>query len=415
MARAVINALLGVLVWLTGVLVCMAFGIQSARAASSAEACQAIAATGMYTNLFCGYTLDPVQCPSSYSVYYDHASAYCAATWTYNQFGPNGSGYYGGMTGAVADTGQCQPGDQFNIRLKIFKASGGTAAIGPKTPDPSTYIPMTGHACYKGCEVEYDSQAVLAENYIYWDLPYDPANGPVWMYVEAPSTTTGDTCSDSTGTPAADVSADLTTPSTSGSYSGLTCVIDQTTGQCVAGGTTGGGTTGSTNNNTGNVPGSTSAPGQSTGDGSDTTGFCVKNPTSAVCQKGAFGGTCKTGFQCQGDAVQCAQAQAAYTMACAMQPDESDPDVKSALAAQAASAPDVPASSVDFSLSTWTNQVYGPNSGCPADYVLNSAFIHVVIPFSRYCELLNQVGLAGNAISMLIGLGIVFGRKASGD
>lgn len=45
--------------------------------------------------------------------------------------------------------------------------------------------------------------------------------------------------------------------------------------------------------------------------------FCTTNPRSSMCLDGVFGGSCEAGFVCEGDAVQCAQAKAAYETKCA--------------------------------------------------------------------------------------------------
>lgn len=44
--------------------------------------------------------------------------------------------------------------------------------------------------------------------------------------------------------------------------------------------------------------------------------YCAKNPTSAQCKKGSFGGACSSGFQCEGDAVQCALAKEVHQRNC---------------------------------------------------------------------------------------------------
>jgi hypothetical protein len=44
--------------------------------------------------------------------------------------------------------------------------------------------------------------------------------------------------------------------------------------------------------------------------------FCKENPTSAFCKEGKWSGTCESEFQCDGDAVQCATAKAAWGAYC---------------------------------------------------------------------------------------------------
>lgn len=52
--------------------------------------------------------------------------------------------------------------------------------------------------------------------------------------------------------------------------------------------------------------------------------FCADNPTSSICKEGNWGGTCASGFTCDGDAVQCAQAKAAYELKCALTEKDDD-------------------------------------------------------------------------------------------
>lgn len=44
--------------------------------------------------------------------------------------------------------------------------------------------------------------------------------------------------------------------------------------------------------------------------------FCEENPDAALCKNGTFGGTCTTGFICDGDGIQCAIARAKYRENC---------------------------------------------------------------------------------------------------
>ena len=51
--------------------------------------------------------------------------------------------------------------------------------------------------------------------------------------------------------------------------------------------------------------------------------FCAENPESPLCVKGEFSGTCGSGFQCKGDAIQCAIARDQHVRACKLFDDES--------------------------------------------------------------------------------------------
>lgn len=51
--------------------------------------------------------------------------------------------------------------------------------------------------------------------------------------------------------------------------------------------------------------------------------FCAENPESPLCVKGEFSGTCRSGFQCNGDAIQCSIAREQHVRSCKLFDDES--------------------------------------------------------------------------------------------
>lgn len=78
-------------------------------------------------------------------------------------------------------------------------------------------------------------------------------------------------------------------------------------------------TTTTTKDSNGNVTG-TVVVGSVGGKGS----FCSENPNSPICKNGTFGGSCDTGFTCDGDPVQCATAKASWEHRCQMKWSETD-------------------------------------------------------------------------------------------
>lgn len=170
--------------------------------------------------------------------------------------------------------------------------------------------------------------------------------------------------------------------------------------------------------------GSGSASGGSSGSGSGAVGGSTSGPSgdAASCTHepcDGWTGSCEAGFQCTGDPVQCAQAQAAHTLACSMKTDPNNVAVKEAGEALAAagSSPDggwgAAGSTKSFALGSFMGGTFGPDGGCPSDVSVSVAGGAFVLPFSSYCSVLSALGLAGNAISMVIAIGIVFGRRGS--
>lgn len=145
--------------------------------------------------------------------------------------------------------------------------------------------------------------------------------------------------------------------------------------------------------------------------------FCQLNPSSPQCKgdESSWGGTCQSGaFSCDGDAVQCAQAQAAWKSYCEAHVDPSSEWVTKGQAAMRGEGESPHGGSQSFSLGAFTSgRVIGPSGGCPADVTVSLAGTSFTLPFSEYCGVLNAIGLAGNALSMVIAVGIVFGRKGA--
>jgi hypothetical protein len=57
---------------------------------------------------------------------------------------------------------------------------------------------------------------------------------------------------------------------------------------------------------------------------------CEENPDALQCREGSFSGSCQGGFQCSGDAVQCAAARGVHETKCALKPletSDTDPTV----------------------------------------------------------------------------------------
>lgn len=144
--------------------------------------------------------------------------------------------------------------------------------------------------------------------------------------------------------------------------------------------------------------------------------FCAKNPKAAICkavEDGRWGGSCSGGFQCSGDAVQCAQAQAAWKSACAADVTGMSDQINTgsaAMAAGAASGLGIPGGSDVFDLGSRLSEVplFGSSGGCPSDVSVNVGGTSYTIAFSAMCGQLQVLGVALMGFAYLIAGFIVF-------
>lgn len=153
----------------------------------------------------------------------------------------------------------------------------------------------------------------------------------------------------------------------------------------------------------------------------DKQSFCKANPGHIVCKgedEGTWGGSCSGGFQCTGDAVQCAQAQAAWKAACLFDVDASNAHVvkggqamsadQSALRAQLG----LDDSGDEFSLSSLinTDPLFAAGGGCPADQQVHLLGQTLTLSLSPWCSWLQTAGTVLQAAAFLAAGLIVFRR-----
>ena len=144
--------------------------------------------------------------------------------------------------------------------------------------------------------------------------------------------------------------------------------------------------------------------------------FCKSNPGHIVCKgedEGTFGGSCASGFQCSGDAVQCAQAEAGWKSACASDVSGMTEQINTgtvAMAAGAASGLGIPGGSDAFDLGSRLSEVplFGSSGGCPSDVSVNVGGTSYTIAFSAMCPQLQVLGVALMAFAYLVAGFIVF-------
>lgn len=158
-----------------------------------------------------------------------------------------------------------------------------------------------------------------------------------------------------------------------------------------------------------------SAPAGGTGSGSGAGGDC----TGPDCGKdtSAFGGTCDTGFTCDGDAIQCAIAYEQHRTDCKIFNPDKDVNsvVNKALAGTDGFNMDaLRANSEKITVSNFDQTGFGWGRACPADPVISLDFgghTEFSIPFSRICGPLSVLSLAGVGITLLGSLIWVLGGK----
>lgn len=141
--------------------------------------------------------------------------------------------------------------------------------------------------------------------------------------------------------------------------------------------------------------------------------FCASNPKSPMCIEGSFGGACAGGFQCTGDAVQCATAKAANEQMCAMKVDINNAIVGLGnLSLGGGNGADHPKNSVTDVDVGMLNQTNPWGAGCPADKVLTTFMGNTItVPLSSACSSFQMMGNVLVGLALLSGAFIVVGRK----
>lgn len=131
--------------------------------------------------------------------------------------------------------------------------------------------------------------------------------------------------------------------------------------------------------------------------------FCVGNPAAKECGDGdgsSFGGSCESGFVCEGDAVQCAHAKETHLQNCKLNKDTPERQLYEASKGDDA----------DFDNDDVVN--VGPSSfsqapilgaaSCISDRSITVMGSPVSLPFSRVCEYLAMLGNVLMAVGFLL-------------
>lgn len=134
--------------------------------------------------------------------------------------------------------------------------------------------------------------------------------------------------------------------------------------------------------------------------------FCVKNPNDLACKKqdSKFSGDCEKGFVCEGDAANCAVAQATWRLSCDSRKRDDLNDLGDDVIAgnDGMSVSDIPV----LSITLQQLPADGPGGACPSLPPLPGGR---VLDTAVACTVLQGVGNAGVALSLLLAGFIVIG------
>ena len=144
-------------------------------------------------------------------------------------------------------------------------------------------------------------------------------------------------------------------------------------------------------------------------DDSEGDDFCKKNPSLDICKTGAFGGTCKTNFKCDGDAVQCAMAREQHIRNCQLfetQTDESllYDSVKNLKGDQTGKLEGNETVNIGSLINT--SDALGGGS-CITDLNITVWGSAISLPISQICPYLAMLGNVLVAVSMLLAARII--------
>lgn len=133
--------------------------------------------------------------------------------------------------------------------------------------------------------------------------------------------------------------------------------------------------------------------------------YCTRNPRADVCKgtESSWGGSCESGFTCDGDAVQCAQARASYELRCKITETDSEVIGKyNALKAEGLEGLHLPA----MNITPPTPEAFG---ACPIqDVTIDLGFGPMPFPLSYVCPYLEVIHRVVTSFGALFWLLIVF-------
>ena len=161
----------------------------------------------------------------------------------------------------------------------------------------------------------------------------------------------------------------------------------------------------------GTGPGSTTTAPTETKKDLPKSAFCEENPNSSICKNSSFAGTCDAPPACDGDAVQCAQAKAAFELKCLAEKDDdlqiyargvlSGSDPKAGEMPNPNNAEVVPLGTLD------TSEIF--SGGCPSNPTM-TAFGHTyTFSLAPLCELGGVLGQLNVMLALIAAVWLVGG------
>ncbi|MGE3348522.1 MAG: hypothetical protein AB7I35_14015 [Ramlibacter sp.] len=137
--------------------------------------------------------------------------------------------------------------------------------------------------------------------------------------------------------------------------------------------------------------------------------LCKADPSLTVCKQSSFGGSCKTGYTCDGDAALCAVATAVNKSNCALEVTDPSQEKQAYEAAkEAGTTTGIQSSTVTFSSESFDQtDALSTSAGCVVDFPVTIMGTTVSIPVSRVCPYLVMLGNLLLAISFLSAAAII--------
>lgn len=142
--------------------------------------------------------------------------------------------------------------------------------------------------------------------------------------------------------------------------------------------------------------------------------FCAENPESPMCVKGTFGGSCGSGFSCEGDAIQCAIAKEQHQQNCKIFGEDKDLNSLTNKALNGNddnSADNLRANAQQVHVGMLDDGGFGWSRACPPDPSFDVPGGSFSIPFSKVCTPLEVLSLAAVGLTLLSSLLFVIGKK----
>jgi len=131
--------------------------------------------------------------------------------------------------------------------------------------------------------------------------------------------------------------------------------------------------------------------------------FCFANPAAKECGDGegsSFGGSCDAGFQCEGDAVQCAHAKETHLQNCKLNKDTPERQLYESSKGDEAEFDNEEV--VNVGPASFSQAPILGAASCISDKSISVMGSTVSLPFSRVCQYLAMLGNVLMAVGFLL-------------